>query len=736
MVNFEQPADDCGVIGGRSVVGAFYCVLRSGAALRALLTAILLVLLNLGIANATAEPAPAKEVRRTVAVGPFFAPDSNENLRKIGSTMPDLLTVELSQQESFHVVEREQVTAIWKELNLSATGLVAPETVARLGHVLACDWLVTGTLVPGSKGTQVWVKVVDVKSGVIVDMEALPVDLRNLEAAVQGIGRFLAKAGTGGQSERFVTLGKFTDLSSDTTREDWSRRLTTLIEQYCRDRRVGLVERGAVAPIFEEFQFERAGLTGATTNRVRLQPAFWIVDGACKWVNDTQLKVTLRLQKIGGKEQVIEMVHNAGPQLESAVLDALQPVLMPTREAATEQLGLSEGKLHNDRGMEGAANNDRFSRLHNFESTDSAASSPQHDKDFQDNRRAVLESFEKALLLNPKNVQAKYMLGYALLGDRDAAQRERAKELLKEVVALNDPTYSTRAASNLEHADRFVQNQIPVEQRRPVADGRSVPGFRPKPNTNGLPDHIIAKIEQEQFEKPYQLDTNNLQLKTDYGWALLRSRNELESARGKKLLTEVAASSDATFSKLAASRLQKFEDEHPKSIEKQVEFLEKNFSKLVPMKFEAPTGSDTKIQILHVKDNLIEYKGHYYCGFQFTAPEWLDGDLQWIYFLAKNESNKDLSINKMFWYVLPKSGKQRGAHQWQRGDIPSLPKLKQQFPFSHTLNLMNTDKERLEAGAPAAIWFEFLDQNVCDIAFAMTIDSKRGAEEFGVLPVR
>jgi hypothetical protein len=42
------------------------------------------------------------------------------------------LTVELSQQNRFELVERDKVTAIGKELNLTATGLAAPEPVARL----------------------------------------------------------------------------------------------------------------------------------------------------------------------------------------------------------------------------------------------------------------------------------------------------------------------------------------------------------------------------------------------------------------------------------------------------------------------------------------------------------------------------------------------------------------------------------------------------------------------------
>jgi cytochrome c-type biogenesis protein CcmH/NrfG/TolB-like protein len=851
--------------------------------------------LYIGITAVVASPGDAKEGARTIAVGPFFAPDANDSLRQISANIPDLLTVELSQQDGFHVVERQQVTAIWKELNLSTTGLVTSESVAHLGNVLACDWLITGTLVPSNARTQIWVKVIDVKSSVVLDMQTLPFEAGNLSATIQAIAAFVAKAGSHRQTDRFVTLGRFTDLSTDSSREDWSRRLRALIEQHCRDGGMGLVEREAIGTIFEEFQFERAGMTGALTNRVRLQAAFWIVDGACKWVHDTEDKVTvsLRLQKVGGSAQIVQVTKRPGPELESAVLAALRPVLAPSSETTSDKLGLDESKLHNSRGMDAAANNDQFSRFHSSV-TESSVNNPQRSRDFQDNRHATLESFEKALLLNPKDVKAKYMLGYGLIGDPDPAQRERAKELLKEVVVLNDPTYSKRAALYLEHPEMFIQDSTIVpanaeakrkkafqaealerfgkafelnptsvqakfdygmvlinepeapqkkhgkELLKEVADlnnptyskfavrrleadqieaqgGRMTQAQIAKAETEGdeafeqayrqNPKSVYAKLalgnilvskedvaqrergkqmlreivalndpkfskdaawhlehgdmfrknavhqpvrppttklsgsagvkmEIEASEKSFRLNPANAQAKYDYGFALLKSNNDVEKERGKELLKQVADSNDATYSKIAATRLQQFESQQPATVEKQAEFLKRNFSRLVPMQFEAPTNTEAKIQILHVKDNLFEYEGRYYCGFQFTAPEWLDGDLQWIYLLAKTETNKDFFIDGMLWYILPQSGEMKGLHRRGWEAVSTFPHLKQRFPFTSNLTMVNTDKERLEAGKPNAFWFSFSDQNVCDIAFAMTIHSERGAKEFGVLPLQ
>jgi hypothetical protein len=43
---------------------------------------------------------------------------------------------------------------------------------------------------------------------------------------------------------------------------------------------------------------------------------------------------------------------------------------------------------------------------------------------------------------------------------------------------------------------------------------------------------------------------------------------------------------------------------------------------------------------------------------------------------------------------------------------------------------------RLEPGKTYGIWFVVQEKNYPDIAFAMTIKSNRGTNEFGVLPLR
>jgi hypothetical protein len=51
------------------------------------------------------------------------------------------------------------------------------------------------------------------------------------------------------------------------------------------------------------------------------------------------------------------------------------------------------------------------------------------------------------------------------------------------------------------------------------------------------------------------------------------------------------------------------------------------------------------------------------------------------------------------------------------------------------LTTQNLDMKQLEPGKTYGIWFEFDEKNMPDIAFAMTVNSKRGTNEFGMLPL-
>src|SRR5580704_12382211 len=130
--------------------------------IRTITLMVVWIALNAAVAGAT----PVR-----VAVIPFSAPLRNEALQKAAAELPDILTVTLSGQNRFEVVERTKVNVIWSELHLAEDGYVSAATAEQLGHVLSCDWLVGGSFVQIGTNTQVWIKVIDIQSGVILDLK-------------------------------------------------------------------------------------------------------------------------------------------------------------------------------------------------------------------------------------------------------------------------------------------------------------------------------------------------------------------------------------------------------------------------------------------------------------------------------------------------------------------------------------------------------------------------------------
>ena len=396
-----------------------------------------------------------------LAVVPFFAPPGNGDIQQIAASAPDLLMVELSHDNRFQLVEREKVNAIWGELNLAESGFVSAETIEKFGRILSCDWLVSGSVVQTETSTQIWVKVIDVQSGVVLDLQEFPYGATNFSATISAISDFVAQINPRSQPRQFIALGNFADMSISSTRADLSHRLPTLIEKHFLAAGFGVVEREAVASIFSEFQLEWAGLIEDSTNRVKLKPAFWIMDGECKWVYDTQdkISVAMRVKKVGGGEQIFRFTKPPGDELDKAVLEAVQSALANTNQIALDEAEIQESKLldahakelANGRGMTWVPSryttnvpppvvftvHDQNGRKMTF--TNQSQDRPVYENAYyQNGMRDMLNTLKQAILLNTNDMNAKYRLGFYLVHSADPVEKQQGGDLLKEVAASSD----------------------------------------------------------------------------------------------------------------------------------------------------------------------------------------------------------------------------------------------------------------------------------------------------------
>ena len=167
------------------------------------------------------------------------------------------------------------------------------------------------------------------------------------------------------------------------------------------------------------------------------------------------------------------------------------------------------------------------------------------------------------------------------------------------------------------------------------------------------------------------------------------------------------------------------------------EFIQSHIKNFIPVEFKKDSNGNAVVQFLHVKENMEEHDGRYYCGFRFKLPAWSDGDLQWMYALAKTEVEKDFIAQITLSGTIEEDGPSEEEGTTTRRDtVQNYPELHRLLPYSHTLNIYEVAANRLKPGKNYAIWFAVQEKNHPDIAFAMTINSSRGANEFGALPLR
>ena len=544
-----------------------------------------------------AEPKPIR-----LAIGSFFAPVASESLRQASQTMPELLMVELSHQSRFQLVEREKVEAVWSEMKLTSSGLVARDTVTKLGHVLACDWLVSGSFVQAGGKTHVWTKVIDIRSGVVLDLNDSLFEGADYAKVTSGIADFLANAGSQPKGRQFITMGPFVDMNppSSPKREDWSRRITALIERHYHQAGYGVVEMAAVGPIFEERRLESAGLTGNPEGRVKLQPAFWLVDGGWGWLEGEPLRVgvALRVQQIGGPEQTIRLTNSPSELMEKDLIRALTGALARTNLLAQSNPN-AEADLLNMRGQAMAERRLPFQPFTSIKTSssggqrmtqwDSHKSEQEQTKHRMENYRALLANYERVLLRDPENQQAKTMLAYGWLADSDPTRKARGLEMLREVAAnKKDAEWAAKAHRTITNAPML--QQMLAHNNEP---------YRPRPTDWG------------SLNRAHEENPSNQEYKCDLAAALIIRRWETDREKGRNLLNEVAAGDDS----VQAGRARKLlaQPEHvpignvPKSAALPVvepeskpepeteedsaardrrEFLQKNFEKFIPAKFQ------------------------------------------------------------------------------------------------------------------------------------------------------
>ncbi|MCL4180846.1 MAG: hypothetical protein KJ072_24250, partial [Verrucomicrobia bacterium] len=84
----------------------------------------------------------------------------------------DLLTALLTNEPDLDLVERQSLDRVLAEIHLALSGLVRANDAVRVGHLLQADWFLLGSVVAAGGNSTVIARVVDARTGVLIDAGA------------------------------------------------------------------------------------------------------------------------------------------------------------------------------------------------------------------------------------------------------------------------------------------------------------------------------------------------------------------------------------------------------------------------------------------------------------------------------------------------------------------------------------------------------------------------------------
>jgi Curli production assembly/transport component CsgG/Glucodextranase, domain B len=108
----------------------------------------------------------------------------------LSETVYDYLFNALVNQRRFELVERQQLEVVLRELKLSQTELVDPETAAKIGKIVAAEGILIGAVTETPQALEVFVRFVDVETAVVLAAEDIygeDLSLRTMGALIEGL---------------------------------------------------------------------------------------------------------------------------------------------------------------------------------------------------------------------------------------------------------------------------------------------------------------------------------------------------------------------------------------------------------------------------------------------------------------------------------------------------------------------------------------------------------------------
>jgi tetratricopeptide (TPR) repeat protein len=367
-----------------------------------------------------------------LAIGGFAGPTEGATTQKANAQLLDLLTVKLGGTKQIELVERTAMERVLKEITLSAS---QSERTVAAGKLLRADWLLLGSWIRVETTNQVVVRLVEARTGVILDFASVTFADPNVEPAAESIAGFVQSVPVTSSSDTqwvLLGIGGFENLGINERHRDLRKELRAVLEVAFRNTHIRTVERTMVSPLLEEFRLAQGGFTGEKKLAATAQPAFFLLDGVYQGLQQetAKLNLVLRLQKIGGTERLLTFKAPPGPQLYAEVVEAISKSVRELQSTPATPSRHAEALTQMERGKE-------RSRLPGALSVNSPLGGLRPGREDEKRLRNIteaIEAFQTALLLDPDCAEAKFYLADCFLNGL-IGKTEAARDFLSELMA-------------------------------------------------------------------------------------------------------------------------------------------------------------------------------------------------------------------------------------------------------------------------------------------------------------
>ena len=372
-----------------------------------------------------------------LAIGGLGLADEDKN-RQLG----DLVTVNLTDEHGFELVERQSLAAVMQELNLNWSGFVRAKDAVRVGKLLKADWFLLGTEAKISGTNSLVVRVVDARTGIMRDAGVFPADQPSTQLAAD-LAVFMRQCRQNAASPKlrvYLAVGAFEDLSANNRQADFSAQVRGYLTAAYQGSNVTLLEREYVETLLQEVRLDLAGLTeeGGTNSPSPMQSAFWLVSGQYQSYETTnlQVEINLEVQRIFGSVKHFAIRGLPGESVARQIKAAIDETMnqksttqIVTRASeARHQMYLGKNLSGFENKMQfGGSDPDLVWVMDNWQIDSQAAARKKR------NLEEAIRAFETVVLLEPSNCQAKMYIA-ACLRNPVIARLDEARNYYREII--------------------------------------------------------------------------------------------------------------------------------------------------------------------------------------------------------------------------------------------------------------------------------------------------------------